>query len=183
MGRFIAESYAPGRKIRRICSSLGTDYKIKRSDVKNVIWRDLGNGRALEVTGLDNLTEAVDGTIIVYEITTDKDLETVPFAGTPEELKALLDAGETPFVLDVREPLELQTAPFPFPVHHVPMREVPQHLDEVPHDATVVVACRSGQRSATVVQFLRKSGVPGAVNLEGGILAWSSRIDPSVPRY
>ena len=60
MGRFIAESYAPGRKIRRICSSLGTDYKIKRSDVKNVIWRDLGNGRALEVTGLDNLTEAVE---------------------------------------------------------------------------------------------------------------------------
>lgn len=102
---------------------------------------------------------------------------------TVEELKALLDAGETPFVLDVREPLELQTAPFPFPVHHVPMREVPQHLDEVPHDATVVVACRSGQRSATVVQFLRKSGVPGAVNLEGGILAWSSRIDPGVPRY
>lgn len=74
MGRFIAEWYAPGRKIRRICSSLGTDYKIKRSDVKNVIWRDLGNGKALEVTGLDNLTEAVDGTIIVYEITTDKDL-------------------------------------------------------------------------------------------------------------
>ena len=50
-------------------------------------------------------------------------------------------------------------------------------------EGTVVVACRSGQRSATVVQFLRKSGVPGAVNLEGGILAWSSRIDPGVPRY
>ena len=61
---------------------------------------------------------------------------------TVEELKALLDAGEPPFVLDVREPLELQTAPFPFPVHHVPMREVPQHLDEVPREGTVVVACR-----------------------------------------
>ena len=102
---------------------------------------------------------------------------------TVEELKALLDAGAVPFVLDVREPLELQTSPFPFPVHHVPMREIPQRLDEVPRDATVVVACRSGQRSATVVQFLRKSGIGGAVNLEGGILAWSSRIDPGVPRY
>lgn len=102
---------------------------------------------------------------------------------TVEELKELLDAGAVPFVLDVREPLELQTAPFPFPVHHVPMREIPQRLDEVPRDATVVVACRSGQRSATVVQFLRKSGIGGAVNLDGGILAWSSRIDPSVPRY
>ena len=107
MGRFIAESYAPGRKIRRICSSLGTDYKIKRSDVKNVIWRDLGNARALEVTGLDNLTEAVDGTIIVYEITTDKDLETVPFAGTPEELKALLDLTFEEFT---KEPAEKAAA-------------------------------------------------------------------------
>lgn len=102
---------------------------------------------------------------------------------TVEELKALLDAGESPFVLDVRDSLELQIAPFPFPVLHVPMREVPQRLEEIPARGAVVVACRSGSRSATVVQFLRKSGLPEAVNLEGGILAWSSRIDPSVPRY
>jgi adenylyltransferase/sulfurtransferase len=102
---------------------------------------------------------------------------------TVEELKALLDAGEAPFVLDVREALELQVAPFPFPVHHVPMREVPQHLGEIPAGGPVVVACRSGSRSATVVQYLRRNGVAGAENLDGGILAWSSRIDPSVPRY
>lgn len=102
---------------------------------------------------------------------------------TVEELKAIFDGGRAPFVLDVREALELQTAPFPFEVHHVPMREVPQRLGEIPADAQVVVACRSGSRSATVVQFLRKNGIPGACNLEGGILAWGSRIDPSVPRY
>lgn len=33
------------------------------------------------------------------------------------------------------------------------------------------------------VRYLLRNGVPGAVGLEGGILAWSSRIDPSVPRY
>lgn len=102
---------------------------------------------------------------------------------TVEELQALLASGEAPFVLDVREPLELQTAPFPFPVHHVRMRDVPQRLSEIPTAGTVVVACRSGSRSETVVHFLRRNGVPGAVNLEGGILAWSRRIDPSVPRY
>ncbi len=84
---------------------------------------------------------------------------------TVEELKALLDAGEAPFVLDVREALELQVAPFPFPVLHVPMREVPQRLAEIPARGAVVVACRSGSRSATVVQFLRKNGLPEAVNL------------------
>lgn len=102
---------------------------------------------------------------------------------TVEELKALLDAGEEPFVLDVRDPLELQVAPFPFPVRHVPMREVPGRIGEIPADRDVVVACRSGSRSATVVQYLRRNGVERAVNLEGGILAWSNRIDPSVPRY
>ncbi len=102
---------------------------------------------------------------------------------TVEELKALLDSGETPFVLDVREPLELEIAPYPFPVRHVPMREVPQRLAEIPADREVVVACRSGVRSETVARFLRANGVPRAVNLEGGILAWSERIDPSVPRY
>ena len=102
---------------------------------------------------------------------------------TVEELKALVDSGEPPFVLDVREPLELQIAPCPFPVHAVPMRDVPQRLTEIPTDREVVVACRSGGRSETVVQFLRRNGVPRAVNLEGGILAWSVRIDPSVPRY
>ena len=101
---------------------------------------------------------------------------------TVEELAALLASGEQPFVLDVREPPELQTAPYPFPVHPLPMREVPQRLAEIPTDREVVVACRSGHRSATVVQFLRRNGVPRAVNLEGGVLAWSHRIDPSVPR-
>lgn len=102
---------------------------------------------------------------------------------TVEELKAHLDAGGRPFVLDVREPRELEFAPFPFPVTHVPMREVPGRLAELPADRTVVVACRSGVRSGTVARFLRDNGVPGAVNLEGGILAWAARIDPSVPRY
>jgi len=102
---------------------------------------------------------------------------------TVEELRERIEAGEAPFVLDVREPLELRTASFPFPVHHVPMREVPQRLGEVPAESEVVVACRSGARSAMVVEFLKRNGVPRAVNLEGGILAWSSRIDPSVPRY
>jgi adenylyltransferase/sulfurtransferase len=50
-------------------------------------------------------------------------------------------------------------------------------------EGAVIVACRSGNRSATVVQFLLRNGVPGAVNLEGGIVAWGNRIDPSVPRY
>jgi rhodanese-related sulfurtransferase len=62
------------------------------------------------------------------------------------------------------------------------MGQVPARLDEVPKDRVVVCACRSGARSAQVAAFLKAQGRE-AVNLEGGILAWSSRLDPSIPAY
>ena len=48
------------------------------------------------------------------------------------------------------------------------------------HD--VVVYCRSGARSARAADFLRARG-HRVRNLEGGILAWSSDVDPSIPKY
>lgn len=101
---------------------------------------------------------------------------------TVEELKTRLDAGEEPCVLDVREARELAVARYPFPVLHIPMSQIPARLDEIPGDRTVVCACRSGSRSAHVAAFLRSHG-RDAVNLEGGILAWSARVDSSIPRY
>ena len=99
-----------------------------------------------------------------------------------EELKAKLDAGETPCVLDVREARELAVAAYPFEVLHIPMGQIPARLDEIPKDRTVVCACRSGSRSAHIAAFLRSHG-RDAVNLDGGILAWSARIDPTIPAY
>ena len=101
---------------------------------------------------------------------------------TVVELKAKWDAGETPTVIDVRESDELTLAAFPFPVLHIPMGNVPARIGELPRDTTLVCACRSGGRSAAVVRFLRQQGF-AAVNLEGGILAWSARIDPTTPQY
>lgn len=101
---------------------------------------------------------------------------------TVEELRQELDSGASPCVLDVREARELAIARFPFEVLHIPMGQVPARLDEIPKDRTVVCACRSGSRSAQVAAFLKSRG-RDAVNLEGGILAWSSRLDPSIPRY
>lgn len=101
---------------------------------------------------------------------------------TVEELKAKVDAGEPLVVLDVREDRELAIARFPFPVVHVPLGELPARAAELPPDAPIVCACRTGGRSAQAAQFLRRLG-RDAVNLDGGILAWSDRIDPSIPKY
>ncbi len=85
-------------------------------------------------------------------------------------------------VLDVREPHELAVAALDG-VLHIPMAQIPQRLAELPRDREIVVLCHSGVRSERVTAFLRASGFERAVNLAGGIDAWSREIDPAVPRY
>jgi rhodanese-related sulfurtransferase len=99
-----------------------------------------------------------------------------------EELKARRDAGERLVLLDVREPDEVATAALS-DVTMIPMDEIPARLDELPRDIPIVVMCHAGVRSGRVTRFLNANGFPNAVNLDGGIDAWSTAIDPSVPRY
>lgn len=101
---------------------------------------------------------------------------------SPRELKQLLDRGEEVIVLDVREPTELVLAPLAG-ARHVPMREVPGRLGEIERDKEIVVLCHHGIRSAQVAEFLVRHGFPRVANLVGGIDAWSTTVDPKVPRY
>ncbi len=100
---------------------------------------------------------------------------------TVVELRAKWDAGEKPFVLDVREGHEIAHQAYPFPVVHIPMGELPARVQELPRDVAIVCACRSGSRSASVVGFLKRHGFD-AVNLEGGILAWAGHVGPETPQ-
>ena len=63
---------------------------------------------------------------------------------------------------------------------HIPMNSVPENLNKISKDKQVVVMCRSGKRSANVVNYLEQNGYTNVVNLEGGIIAWSQEIDSSV---
>ena len=56
---------------------------------------------------------------------------------------------------------------------HVPIDQLATWVGELPRDRTVVVVCRSGNRSAHATAMLRGAGVD-AVNLEGGLRAWSA---------
>ena len=103
---------------------------------------------------------------------------------TVRDLKDRLDRGETPFILDVREPHEYEIANLGGAL--VPLGSLPERVDELrehQHDDLVVVHCRSGGRSANAVAYLRQQGFENAVNLKGGTLAWSDEIDPSMPKY
>ena len=99
-----------------------------------------------------------------------------------ERLKALVDAGEAPRVLDVREAHELEISSLPFALH-IPMGEVPGRMGELDPEAPLIVMCRSGGRSMQVARFLEARGFRSVSNLAGGILAWGERIDPSLSPY
>jgi molybdopterin/thiamine biosynthesis adenylyltransferase/rhodanese-related sulfurtransferase/molybdopterin converting factor small subunit len=98
-----------------------------------------------------------------------------------EELKRRRDAGEDPFVLDVREPYEFSIAQIGG--HLIPLNDLPQRIRELNPNQEIVVQCKSGGRSQRAAEFLAQSGFKTVHNLAGGILAWSDKVDPKVPKY
>jgi rhodanese-related sulfurtransferase len=56
-------------------------------------------------------------------------------------------------------------------------------MTELPREKPIVCMCHHGARSERVAEFLAANGYENAVNLTGGIDAWSSSIDPAVPHY
>ena len=99
----------------------------------------------------------------------------------PEELKAKLDAGDDIFILDVREPHEYQICNIGG--HLIPLGDLPARMNELDSSREIVAHCRSGVRSAKAVTLLRQAGFGKVTNLAGGILGWSDKVDPTVPKY
>jgi adenylyltransferase/sulfurtransferase len=101
---------------------------------------------------------------------------------TPMELKARIDRGDDLYLLDVREPHEVQISNINGS-HLVPLGQLPRRVSELDSSREIVAYCRSGKRSADAVRFLQQSGFKKLLNLKGGILAWSDDVDPSQPKY
>ena len=98
------------------------------------------------------------------------------------EVKEKLDRGDNFVLIDVREPHEYQIASIPG-AKLVPLGQIGQRLDEFDKSADIVIHCKSGMRSAKACGILKAAGFEHVRNMKGGILAWSDRVDPSVPKY
>jgi rhodanese-related sulfurtransferase len=85
-------------------------------------------------------------------------------------------------LLDVRELVELSLATFPGAVH-IAMPDIPARLNELDRNAEIVVLCHHGTRSETVAAFMAANGFSSVRNVDGGIDAYSRRIDPTLRRY
>lgn len=100
---------------------------------------------------------------------------------SPAELKTRMDAKEPLWLIDVRTPEE----------HHTAKISGAKLLDDalkdqilaLPKETALVFQCHHGQRSQAAAQFFLQQGFRKIYNLAGGIDAWSTQVDPAVPRY
>ncbi len=100
----------------------------------------------------------------------------------PPELKSRLDRKEPLYLLDVREPYEWEICRLPG-AHLIPLGRLATSLNQLDPADDIVVYCRSGVRSGKAADLLRRSGFQNVRNLTGGILSWSDRVDPAMPKY
>jgi len=122
------------------------------------------------------------------EVERDKVTSDVPLVDgipqiTVEELKRRFDTQEDVFVLDVREPHEVQIVNIGAPL--IPLGQLASRVDELAaqKDRKIVVHCKVGGRSQKAALILKNAGFERVENLAGGIIAWAEKIDPSLPKY
>jgi rhodanese-related sulfurtransferase len=103
----------------------------------------------------------------------------------PDWISSKSASGNT-VVLDVREPYEVQTACVTangFELVTLPMGSIVEKLSELDKDRPIACLCHHGSRSMQVAAYLSSQGFTHLANIEGGIHAWSSQVDPHVPTY
>lgn len=98
----------------------------------------------------------------------------------PEELHAMLQAGEV-HLFDVRTQAERDIARIEGAIWLDDAGK--QRLEALPKEARVVFHCKAGGRSQAAAEHYLSRGWKNVMNLRGGILAWSARVDPKVPTY
>lgn len=99
-----------------------------------------------------------------------------------QQLQQRLDNGDKFILLDVREPNEYAFAHILGSLH-IPLRQIPERMQELDNQLDIVVMCHHGMRSQQACLFLEQYGFSQLYNLKGGIDAWSLNCDPTVPRY
>jgi rhodanese-related sulfurtransferase len=93
------------------------------------------------------------------------------------ELSELLEGNPDIALIDVREQEEFDEVNLGGTL--IPLSEFEARWQEVPRDKPVYLYCRSGRRSRTALETLKKQGYTNGYNVTGGILAWLNEINPN----
>lgn len=100
-----------------------------------------------------------------------------------QEIKSKLDMGWKPFIIDVRKAHELEIVRWSQMDYNIPHENILDIIENIPKDQDVLVFCKAGGRSAKACTALQSAGLQRIYNMEGGITAWATEIDTSLPKY
>jgi len=101
---------------------------------------------------------------------------------TAGELAEMFDRDEDFLLIDVREPAEWEIVRIPGAVL-IPKGDLPARLAELPQDKPIVLHCKTGVRSAESLALLKSAGFGDATHVQGGVTAWATQVDKSLPVY
>ena len=98
------------------------------------------------------------------------------------EVAALLAGADAPIIIDVREPWEYDIAHLPASTS-IPLNTLPTRASELDPAQSYALLCHHGMRSEMAANWLLQHGFTRLINIDGGIDAWSTDVDATVPRY
>jgi len=101
---------------------------------------------------------------------------------TATQLAEELQQNRELVLIDVREPHEWEICHIERATL-IPLGQLPERLNQLDGHQEIVTHCHRGIRSMQALEILRAAGFSRVRSLAGGIDAWSTQVDPSVPRY
>ncbi len=87
-----------------------------------------------------------------------------------------------PTLVDVREPHEIAICAIEGAIN-IPLSRFTEALNRLDPDKEIVLFCHHGMRSMQAGMFLKGHGYHKLINMQGGINAWASDVDPQMVRY
>lgn len=102
-----------------------------------------------------------------------RDAPAEPRPISQSELRALLESGSAPLLLDVRTAAEYERSHVPGAIH-IPHDQIASRIGEIEaqRESDVVVYCESGVRAAAAEAVLQSAGFSKLHHLEGDMSAW-----------
>lgn len=97
---------------------------------------------------------------------------------SPQQVADLLRSGPLQLI-DVREPEEWDAGRIAG-ARHIPLGDLPTHVEEIDRGREVVFYCRTGARSGMAAEALQTAGYE-AHNMAGGLVDWAAAGLPLEP--
>lgn len=80
-------------------------------------------------------------------------------------------------LIDVRTPKEFKSGHVA-KAKNIPLNTISKKMNNIPKDKTVVLMCRTSNRSGMAARQLAAAGYDNIINLKGGILLWQAKGHP-----